>query len=347
MLLPIKPICPVAKMRQNGTSIIFLQYCQNPERRTLLNTEIAIPPKFWNRKLNRVTDDLPQEYGTAKSVNLEIHRLFRMAEDIITFAIRLGNLDPVNFVRQTFSPDFDISFLGIGKNKIEVKIESKKVEKVNVDFFFQFDQYLKSKESTVSRGTMDVLRNLKSILEKFQDHRNRKIRFDQINLSFYEEYVHYLTYDHIQFRKIEPIKGLKVNSIGKNIKQLVIFLKNRQAKKIIPALDLTGFKIHEEDSDAIYLTSEEIIKISETDLTSQPHLKMNRDLFVLGCLTGLRFSDFSKLRAEDLRDNMLYKKQGKTNTGLLYHCEVARQKYLNIYLPKTYLKRPTRNLIML
>ena len=118
MLLPIKPICPVAKMRQNGTSIIFLQYCQSPERKTLLNTEIAIPPKFWNRKLNRVTDDLPIEYGTAKSVNLEIHRLFRMAEDIITFAIRLGNLDPVNFVRQTFSPDFDINLLGIGKNKV-------------------------------------------------------------------------------------------------------------------------------------------------------------------------------------------------------------------------------------
>ena len=73
MLLPIKPICPVAKMRQNGTSIIFLQYCQGPDRKTLLNTEIAIPPKFWNKKLNRVTDDLPTEYGTAKSVNLEIH----------------------------------------------------------------------------------------------------------------------------------------------------------------------------------------------------------------------------------------------------------------------------------
>ncbi len=295
MLLPIKPICPVAKMRQNGTCIIFLQYCQSPERKTLLNTEIAIPPKFWNRKLNRVTDDLPAEYGIAKNINLEIHRLFRMAEDIIKFAIRLGNLDPVNFVKQTFSPDFDISLLGIGKSKIEVKIGSKKVEKVNHDFFFQFDQYLKSKESTVSRGTMDVLRNMKVILEKFQDHRKRKIGFDQIDLSFYEEYVHYLTYDHIQFRKIESIKGLKVNSIGKNIKQLVIFLKNRQAKKLIPTLDLTGFKIQEEDSDAIYLSSEEIKTVSELDLASYPHLKMHRDLFVFGCLTGLRFSDFSKL----------------------------------------------------
>jgi Arm DNA-binding domain len=154
MLLPIKPICPFEKTRQNGTSIIFLQYCQNSDRKTLLNTEIAIPPKFWNRKINRVMDDLPAEYGTAKSISLEIHRLFRMAEDIKKFAIRLGNLDPVNFVKQTFSPDFDNNLLGIRKPRIEVKIEPKKIEKVNIDFFFQFDQYLKSKESMVSRGTM-------------------------------------------------------------------------------------------------------------------------------------------------------------------------------------------------
>jgi len=31
-----------------------------------------------------------------------------------------------------------------------------------------------------------------------------------------------------------------------------------------------------------------------------------------GCLTGLRFSDFSVIRSEDVRDGMLYKKQGKT-----------------------------------
>jgi integrase len=35
-------------------------------------------------------------------------------------------------------------------------------------------------------------------------------------------------------------------------------------------------------------------------------------LFVLACLTGLRFSDFSILKPEDLRNDMLYKKQEKS-----------------------------------
>lgn len=42
-------------------------------------------------------------------------------------------------------------------------------------------------------------------------------------------------------------------------------------------------------------------------------LEQHRDLFVLGCYTGLRFSDFSMIRTEDIRNNMLYKKQEKSN----------------------------------
>ena len=44
-----------------------------------------------------------------------------------------------------------------------------------------------------------------------------------------------------------------------------------------------------------------------------PHLKNYRNLFVLGCFTGLRFSDFSTLEPGDFRNGMLYKKQHKSD----------------------------------
>lgn len=77
-------------------------------------------------------------------------------------------------------------------------------------------------------------------------------------------------------------------------------------------MDTIGFKIPQEESDAIYLTPEEINQILHVDLSELPHLQKYRDLLVFGCLTGLRFSDFSVIRCEDVRDGMLYKKQGKT-----------------------------------
>ncbi len=50
MLLLLQPICPLSKVRKDGTSIIFLQYYRSEHDKTLLNTEIAIPAKFWNKK---------------------------------------------------------------------------------------------------------------------------------------------------------------------------------------------------------------------------------------------------------------------------------------------------------
>ena len=36
-------------------------------------------------------------------------------------------------------------------------------------------------------------------------------------------------------------------------------------------------------------------------------------MFVLGCLTGLRFSDFSEIQSNDIRNGVLYKEQGKSD----------------------------------
>jgi len=105
---------------------------------------------------------------------------------------------------------------------------------------------------------------------------------------------------------------VKVNTIGKAIKQLRIFIKDCVKRKIIPSIDLSDCKIPEEEADAIYLTCEEIGQIYHLDLSEHPELITYRDLFVLSCLTGLRFSDFTALEPEDLQQDLLYKKQEKS-----------------------------------
>ena len=87
--------------------------------------------------------------------------------------------------------------------------------------------------------------------------------------------------------------------------------------KIIPAIDLEGFKIIDEEADSIYLTYEEIGKIHRLDLSEDEVLALHRDIFVLGCLTGMRFSDVSSLRFSDMRNGMLYKKMNKTDSRVI------------------------------
>jgi integrase len=96
-----------------------------------------------------------------------------------------------------------------------------------------------------------------------------------------------------------------------------MFVKDRVRRKKIAPIDMEDFKVLDEETDAVYLSYEEIGKIYTVDLSKYPYLIQYRDLFVLGCLTGLRFSDYSTLHFEDLRNGMLYKKTDKKDTWVV------------------------------
>lgn len=311
MLLPLKPICEKKDMRRDGTSIIFIQYCFSAERRTKLNTEIAIPPNFWNKKQLTIKENLPADYGDVHQLNVELKQKFRYAEDLVEFAVREKIVDKGKFVKAAFDERLTIDQLK--KDKEKVKLLSGEKEEVNLDVYFQIDDYIKSKKKKVEDSTITVFENMKSHLKAFEEFRGKPITFDSFDFNFYESYVDFLTFDYVQPRFKPPRIGMKLNTIGKTIKQLKIFIKDRIKRKIISPIDLTDYYAPEEESDAIYLTYEEIAQIYRADLNKYPQLIPSRDMFVLACLTGLRFSDFSPLRPEDVRNDRIYKKQGKSD----------------------------------
>lgn len=307
MLLPIKPICEAKDARKDGTSIIFIQYCYGANKRVLLNTKIPIPPKYWNEANLSILKDLPPQYGNVEELNESLTKMLRSVEDLVTIANKQGIVDKGSFVRKLFSPGMSINDMSAS-----LAVEVQKTETSELDVYTQIDDYILSRKKKVSKATISILNILKEHLKAFQVHRGAQITFSSFDYSFYESFIDFLTFDYVQPRKKEIVYGLKINTIGKTIKKLRAFIKDRVKRKIVAPIDLTDFKIPEEETDAIYLTYNEINKLYNTDLSNQPFLAEYRDLFVLACLTGLRFSDFSTLRPEDLRNNMLYKKQEKS-----------------------------------
>jgi hypothetical protein len=99
MLLPIKPICERKDMRRDGTSVIYIQYCYSADKRTLLNSEIAIPPEYWNKKRLCISNDVPEIYGNFQVLNSELNRMMRLAEDLIYFAIETKIEDRGKFIK--------------------------------------------------------------------------------------------------------------------------------------------------------------------------------------------------------------------------------------------------------
>jgi integrase len=240
-----------------------------------------------------------------------LSRELRKAEDIISFALKNKFENPLSFLKTTYDPNIDITSLE-DFFLCKEKPKEAKSKQVDMNLYVQIDDYIKSKEKKVCKDMPRIYRNMKEHLKAFEDFRNKPITFDTLDLNFYEEFVDFLMFEYVQRRRKDTVLGLKVNTIGKTIKQFRTFLRNRMRKKIIAPVDMDGWKILEEDVDAVYLTMDEIRAIYNLDLSNYPQLKTYRNDFVLGCLTGLRFSDFSEIMKDDVRKDMLFKKQNKS-----------------------------------
>nr|WP_076381010.1 phage integrase SAM-like domain-containing protein [Filimonas lacunae] len=316
-MLPVKAICD-RRARKDGTNPICIQYCYRTDQRTVLNTEIYVPMKYWHKRLCRITAELPPEYGSYEALNTRIKKQMRAVEDLIDFATE-QNIHPLEFVKAAYKPDIDTKILD-ATTLLAAKEEAVKPDKnqdkpkpVNpLDIYYQINDYIKSKEKKTCKDMPRIYANMRDHLKEFEQFRKKPITFSCLDLTFYEEFVDFLTYDYVHKRRKTQIVGLKVNTVGKTIKQFRTFLRNRMRKRIIPPIDMEGWTILEEEVDAIYFSEEEIRKITDVDLSNFPELIDDRNDTVLGCLTGLRFSDFSKLDVYDLRDDMLHKKQQKS-----------------------------------
>jgi integrase len=305
MRQPIKLIIKKGKSRRDGTSIIFLQYCFSQTRRTLISTDIAIPAEYWNKNTGSILSTLPTAYGNVEALEASLREKLRRAEQMVDYAIHYVNLDPIRILRKYFKQDGEKLLY-----KVDLNVNSQ-------DVYYQIDLYLRSKVGLVQEATLTTIRAMKKHLLAFQDFEKLKITFESFDPSFYQKFVRFLLYDAPLMRRNRLDKGLRINTVGKTIKHLKTFLKDRIANKIIPYIDLTAFKYMEEDVDAVYLDWNELSSIYKLDLTAKPNLIKYRDLFVLACLTGFRFSDLSKLQKGNLRNGMLHVTQKKTSSNVI------------------------------
>lgn len=308
MLLPLKAIIS-KKIKVDGTSTIYFQYCYTSDKRVLLSTEFAIPAQFWNKKRQCVAKSLPVEFGEAETINKELSRQKKILERLIAKGESVNAINLGVYVKERFSTKLQLEEL---QSNTEIQLVKKAP-----DFFTQIDDFIKSKEKKIDPLSLGSLRGMREHLKAYQEHSKKVLTFASLDFNFYCDFVEFLTYDYQLRRKKVPEYGLKTSTIGRTIKKLRMFIKDRVRRKIIAPIDMSEFKIVNEEADTIYLTNDEISTIYYTDLTEYPHLIQYRDLFVLGCLTGLRFSDYTSLQYQDVRKGMLFKKAKKVDTWII------------------------------
>jgi len=157
-----------------------------------------------------------------------------------------------------------------------------------------------------SPGTIQIYISTLNRLKAFQATYKRKIDFKTIDIDFYTE----LT-EHLSKRL-----NLATNTIGKVIKNLKVILNEATERGLNENIQYKSkkFSTTSEQTDSIYLNEAELKELEELDLSQNNRLENVRDLFLVGCFTGLRYSDFSILSKNHLVDGFIEIKE-QTKTG--------------------------------
>ena len=137
--------------------------------------------------------------------------------------------------------------------------------------------------------------------------------FIDIDIEFYNNFVDFLRNQKTK-GKDGKMKGLAVNTIGKKIQTVKIFLNAATEQGINKHMKYKSrkFKAISEESDNIYLTKDELKQFYEFDFSKKPSLERVRDLFIVASWTGVRYSDIEQIKPERIIDNILTIKQNKT-----------------------------------
>jgi integrase len=184
--------------------------------------------------------------------------------------------------------------------------------------FFQFIQtFIEQAQTRVNPDTgeryaLTTLKKYRSTfahLKEFATAKRRVIDFGNVDLIFYDQFNEYLT----------NLKGLSLNTIGKYIQTIKTFLRaaNETGIEVNQSYRTRRFKTPSELTDKIYLTAEELNEMFHFDLSKSPRLEMVRDLFLVGAWTGLRFSDFTTIKPEQITGDRIRVRTLKTGATVV------------------------------
>lgn len=279
----------------DGKTPLYVRYNYNRTKRTLISTGYVIKPDHWDDKKRWIK----RACSKFEDIDSALTKITSKLGEILTYAKDNG-----------IDPTVDFVLLELEKNR-EYEQRSNRV-----NMFDTLDLYIEEKRGKVSNDQVKDYNSLKKHLTNFKEHSSQPVTFRNINLKFYNEFMDYLFYKAV---KPDGTVGLLTNSAGKIIRLLKGFINYQVAKGTIPAIDLTHFKVVEEETDAIYLNEKELETIYKLKLSADKELEEIRDIFIVGCFTGLRYSDLSTLSPEhiDIINGNINLKQRKVHKAVV------------------------------
>lgn len=154
---------------------------------------------------------------------------------------------------------------------------------------------LSPKRQLIKPKSLTSYKTTQSYLKKFETHYHRKLLLSEFNQRDIDKMSDFLIIDC----------ELAINTHAKIMMDLLQVIKYAERLKKIPPSRIIELKFdtRREETDSIYLTESEILELMAISDFQNPVEEHVRDVFVVGCFTAMRFSDYSTLDGSAIRNN--------------------------------------------
>ncbi|GAB2564406.1 site-specific integrase [Spirosoma areae] len=293
--------------RADRQTLISLFY-RYANQRFVYSTGLTIEPYQWDATAQRARTNQKSRAAREpfETINAHLDR-WRSATKKVLTSLQLAQI-PLN--NETIKRHLD-SELGRSKTSkpIEVFAVVPETFTAYIDRFVlesQAKKRLNARSVHYAAYTLAGYMKLKRVLERYRAETGNPVDYDAYSLDYYHAFKLWLTG-----------RGLTLNYVGTLLKDLKVMLKQAYYDGMHTNLIFQhkDFKKLVEEVDNIYLSEEDLTGLYNLDLSANARLDRVRDLFLIGCYTGLRFSDFSELRPENITHNgrILTRKTLKTS----------------------------------
>lgn len=292
---------------KSETLIYFRARFKNEDKYLKYSTGEKINPKLWDK-----TTCMPLSIGSKSKEaisNRQItNQLLRYAEEFNRICSSLEYMD-LEITTDIVKEEFDKVF--------------KKDSSSKTTFYTVLEKYIEEKRKLGewSEASFKKYKTIKILLEEFQEAKKYNLSFNTINNRFYVDFVGYC----------REVKKHKDNTLGRYLGFFKTFMRWANEHKYHNNNAYEKFEKMSSESYEIALTDQELQSLKEFDFSNNKRLEKVRDVFVFGCATGLRYSEYSKINKKYIRDNSIHITSKKQKDNLIIPLNSISKEILEKY----------------
>lgn len=265
-------------------------------KRLKLSTQKSVPPKYWNDKTQRVKES--REYPDHSKINNALNKQSNVLLNIYE-----------EYRNEGISPTPEML-----KHKFMESKDQPVISKSKKNLWHYYEQFIDYKREQLN-DIRDYDKSLRKHLVIGEKNYGQPLTFSALKEGggFVKLWDEHLIFEAVNS---EGDYGLTTNTVGKLHKNLKVFLNWCFDNNYYSRFHLKHLPTVTEDVEKIYLKENEL-ELLEAIKLDDPTEQTVRDLFLIGCETALRFSDFTRLSSDNYISDQLHFHPKKTSSQII------------------------------